>query len=179
MNFEGKSTFKRKWKQFGSLTLRYERKSTKENTCFARRRVYTVSAWWNAFKLGFLPSKHQSFSWKISLSLFSIGPDQLYIGCAGGRSISKYVPFWRSGNKMPWREVLSSITGKAIFLFYFFSFLFFPLFVLFFGYYSFVLFCFFMQRSFLINKFSSLLPNFTFFLLATSCRSRGPAIHVF
>ena len=40
MNFEGKSTFKRKWKRFGSLTLGYERKRGKKNTYFARIRGY-------------------------------------------------------------------------------------------------------------------------------------------
>ena len=41
MNFEGGSTFKRKWKLSGPLALKYEQNLRKENICFAslHRRV--------------------------------------------------------------------------------------------------------------------------------------------
>lgn len=41
MNFEGRSTFKRKWKLSGPLALKYEQNLRKENICFAslHRRV--------------------------------------------------------------------------------------------------------------------------------------------
>ena len=44
---------------------------------------------WNAFKLGFLPFKHQPFSWKISLNSCLTGLDQLHTGRAGGISEGK------------------------------------------------------------------------------------------
>ena len=122
MNFKGKSTFKRKWKQFGSLALKdmNKIKVTKHMFCVPLcRQVYTVMAWfvmclqWRAFKLGFSPLKHQSFSWKISLNSCLIGFDQLYTRHAGGSSRGKalnkilthrssyVVNRWHSGNEMP------------------------------------------------------------------------------
>ena len=56
MNFECKSTFKSKWKRFGSLALRYERnyRGNKTHVLLADEPTYAMR--WNAFKWGLLPT---------------------------------------------------------------------------------------------------------------------------
>ena len=151
------STFKGKQKRFGSLALRYKRKSRQQNTCFARRRVHSVSVQLGICSLNtmsFLPSKHQShspenifeFVFKRARSALYSAPVEVLLGKVLNKrlsSLSQYCLKWLSGNENgPKKKGPKLDCGWNLFLFSS-SFLFFSFsFSFSFSFFFFVFFCF-------------------------------------
>ena len=148
---------------------------------------------WNAFKLGFLPLKRQSFSWKLSLNSCLIGFDQFYTGHAGGSSRAKaltkilshrslcVINTWRSGNEMPqcvggpeFDSKWNLFSFSFVYFFFLFACILLVIVVLFVSLYS---VSFFKNVQIFVPVALFLLSSYFFLFPRTA--SWGPAIHVF